>query len=243
MSAGLELPAPVRRLVGESWAARTHVEECSSVQFERLAADLEALEAPQLLVEVALRAVGEEAHHRELCRSLALEYGVDPGPRAEAVTLAPPGLPAFERCVYAAVAHCCVAETESVATLTELIRAAGPDQVRRALVTIARDEVQHSQLGWAVVTWAAGRRSLGFLGGALPTMLEPGAGPLFRPAPPEADDERLRAHGVLPMSAKRTVFLEALEEVLLPGFERVGVDGAAARAWVALSTSELRALG
>jgi hypothetical protein len=141
-------------------------------------------------------------------------------------------LPAFETCLYAAVAHCCVAETESVATLTELIRAVGPDEVRSALVRIARDEVQHAQLGWAVVTWAVGLKPLGFLAAALPRMLEPGGGPLFRPSPAEADDERLRAHGVLPMHAKRSVFIDALEEVLLPGFARAGIDGASARAWL-----------
>lgn len=229
---GLTLPAPLRRFAGDAWATRTHVEETSAVQFERLASELEKLGAPRLLIDVASRAVTEEQEHRELCLSLAEAYGVEPGPRAEAATLAPPGLPAFERCVYAAVAHCCVAETESVATLTELISAAEPVQVRNTLVRIARDEVQHSRLGWAVLTWAARQKPLAFLGRALPAMLEPGAGPLFQPAPAEADDVRLRAHGVLPLAQKRRVFTEALDGVLLPGFARAGVDAQSARDWL-----------
>lgn len=230
---GLELPPPLRQLVGESWAARTHVEEVSAVQFHRLAAQLTALSAPGKLIDVAALSVGDEGRHRELCALLAISYGVEPGPLAPAFPLAPPGMPAFEACLYAAVAHCCVAETESVATLTGLIGQAGSPEVRSALSTIARDEVQHAQLGWAIVAWAAQERSLSFLGRFLPGMLEPGAGPLFRPAPAGAEDPRLIPHGVLPAAQKRGVFITTLEEVLLPGLERVGIDARSARSWLA----------
>jgi len=229
---GLELSDPLRRLVGEAWAARTHVEEISAVQFGWLAEGLGELGAPARLVEVARRAAADEGRHRGLCADLASAYGVAPGPASEAARLAPAGVAAFEAAVYAAVAHCCVAETESVATLTELVRAAGPAEVRSALVAIAHDEVEHARLGWAVLTWAAQQRPLGFLARWLPAMLEPGAGPLFQGARAGADDERLRAHGVLPAASKRRVFTETFEQVLLPGLERAGVDGASARAWL-----------
>lgn len=235
---GLELPEPVRQLVGDAWAARTHVEEIAAVQFARMAEGFETLKAPPKLAEVARAAVADESRHRALCADLALAYGVDPGSRAEAPWLAPGGLPPFETHVYAAVAHCCVAETESVATLTQLVRQAGPQEVRQALVEIARDEVEHAQLGWAVLAWAAQQRSLSFLGAFLPAMLQPGGGPLFRSVPEGADDVRLLSHGVLPAASKRQVFIEALEEVLLPGLERAGVDGAHARAWLARSLAE-----
>ena len=234
MKLGLELPAPVRQYIGQAWAGRTHVEEISSVQFERLAAALRTLGAPAKLGEVASRAAGEEAQHRALCADLAHAYGVDPGPPAAAEPLAPAGLPVFEACLYTAVAHCCVAETESMATLTELVREAGPPEVRSALVSIARDEVQHAQLGWAIVTWAARERSLSFLAPFLPAMLEPGAAPLFDVTPGSADDPRLLLHGVLPARRKREVFTETFLEVLLPGLERVGIDSARARRWLEL---------
>lgn len=232
MKLGLGLPGPVRQVAGEAWASRTHVEEISAVQFFRLSAELAALNASPRLLEVASRAVHDETRHRELCAELAQAYGVDPGPLARAPALAPAGLELFERCLYAAVAHCCVAETESMATLSTLVREAEPPEVRRALVAIARDEVEHAQLGWAIAAWAAKERSLSFLGRALPSMLEPGAGPLFRQAPPAADDGRLALHGVLPWSRRRQVFLSAFEEVLIPGWGRFGIDGAAAREWL-----------
>lgn len=232
MTPGAELPPLLRRLVGEAWATRTHVEERSTAQFERLASGLRALRAPPRLAEVAQRAASEERRHRALCGELAEAYGVPPGAEVAAGALAPAGLPPFETWVYTAVAHCCVAETESVATLTELVRAAGPPAVRVALVTIARDEVEHAQLGWAVVAWAAQQRPLAFLARWLPAMLESGGAPLYRAPPAGAGDERLRAHGVLPAPDKRRVFEATLEGVLLPGLARAGVDGAIARAWL-----------
>ena len=232
MKLGKDLPASLRQLIGEAWASRTQVEEISAVQFHRLAADLAALQAPLRLIEVATRASGEELHHREFCADLALAYGVDLGPLATAPPLAPPGMPLFEACLYAAVAHCCVAETESMATLTELVREAGPKEVRSALQIIARDEVEHAQLGWATVTWASRERSLSFLDRSLPAMLAPGAGPLFREVAAGADDQRLLQHGVLPVTRKREVFIAALQEILLPGLTRVGIDGASARSWL-----------
>jgi len=231
---GEALAAPVRQLVAAAWAFRLEVERAATVQFERLAHGLEAEGAPGRLVDVAARAASEERRHGALCGELAAGYGGQPtseGPSPPA--LAPEGLGSFAALSYAMVAHCCVAETESVATLTTLIRRAGPPEVRQALVAIARDEVEHAQLGWAFVAWARQGRSLSFLGAYLPRMLAPGAGALFEPAPAESEDPRLVEHGVLPRALKRQVFRASLEDVVLPGLASASVDGAPARRWLA----------
>lgn len=237
MTLGEALPVPVRELVAAAWAFRVEVERAATVQFERLAEGLEAVSAPGRLVEVAARAAAEERRHGALCGELAASYGAQvAGDGPSPLPLAPAGLSTFEGLCYAMVAHCCVAETESVATLTALIRRAGPPAVRQALVAIARDEVEHAQLGWAFLAWAGPRQPLGFLGPYVPRMLAPGADALFEAVALEGEDPRLVAHGVLPHALKRQVFRESLEEVVLPGLAAASVDGAPARRWLAERT-------
>ncbi len=237
-----ELPGGLKALVASAWAFRARVEADATVQFQRLAASLEAAGAPARLVQVARLAVEEEARHRGLCDRLARAYGGGglQGTPEPPPPLAPAGLTGRAALAYAVVAHCCIAETESVATLTLLIPRAGPPEVKQALQAIARDEVEHAQLGWAALTWLGADR-LDFLEPWLPAMLEPGAGPLFRAPPAGAEDPRLVAHGVLPAAEKKEVFLEAMEGVVLPGLKRAGIPGDSARRWIAEAAQGARA--
>jgi hypothetical protein len=241
---GAGLPAPLRTLVARSWSFRAGVEADAEVQFHRLAQGLEAHGAPARLVQVAREAAADEARHRGLCEALARAYGAAPEPPASPPgPLAPAALGGREALAYAVVAHCCVAETESVATLTLLVPRAGSPEVKQALQAIARDEVHHAQLGWAALAWLRHLQPLGFLEAWLPAMLGPGAGPLFEPPTSGSEDPRLVLHGVLPALEKQEVFLEALEGVVLPGLERLGVSGASARAWVAERAGAPRTAG
>ncbi|MFO0758536.1 MAG: hypothetical protein U0359_18735 [Byssovorax sp.] len=43
----------------------------------------------------------------------------------------------------------------------------------------------------------------------------------------------LRGHGVLPMVELAAIFQSTMEQVILPGFEALGVDITKARAWLA----------
>jgi hypothetical protein len=56
---------------------------------------------------------------------------------------------------------------------------------------------------------------------------------LFGEGDPDHEDEALLALGVLPHATKRELFLGAVEEVVLPGLARAGVDTAAASSWLA----------
>jgi rubrerythrin len=231
---GEALSPAARRAVAEAWSFRVGVEAAATVQFERLAAGLLAVSAPDRLVEAAQSASREEQVHGTLCAELAEAYGAPPvAALPEPPLLAPANLVGLEALAYAMVAHCCVAETESVSTLSELIKEAQSPLVRRTLVAIARDEVGHAQLGWAFVAWAARVGPLSFLAPLLPRMVTPGAAPLFEPALAAEEDPLLIEHGVLPLPKRREVFCAALQEVVLPGLARAGVDGRPARAWLA----------
>jgi hypothetical protein len=236
---GTELPGPLRALVARVWAVRAAVESDAVTQFARLGDCLEAVGAPSGLAEVARRAMLEEAQHGGLCARLASAYGGVAVFRAEPpAELPPPSLTGREALAYTVVAHCCIAETESVATLTALIHHAGPAEVKVALQLLARDEVEHAQLGWAALTWLHSVRPLAFLEPYLPAMLEPRAEPDLEEQSEGADDPRLAAHGVLPAQRRRAVFLEAMEGVVLPGLARLGVPGRLAQEWVASRASQ-----
>jgi hypothetical protein len=58
---------------------------------------------------------------------------------------------------------------------------------------------------------------------------------LSAPVPP-ATSPALVAHGLLPQSALREVFLEAIHDVILPGLELCGVATVEARRWLTACT-------
>jgi hypothetical protein len=127
-----------------------------------------------------------------------------------------------------------VSETVSVAVLTRLLAAARDPALREVLRELAEDEVVHARLGWAHLAVAAARGRTAFLGPLLPAMLRGTADDdLFAPVEPAREDEALLAVGVLPHSAKRDLFVRALEDVVFPGLDEAGVDTSAARAWLA----------
>ncbi|HZY05907.1 MAG TPA: ferritin-like domain-containing protein [Anaeromyxobacteraceae bacterium] len=223
------------RIAGGAWRFRWKVELEAAARFARLADRLEQLEVPASLVELARRASLDERRHAALCARMAARYGdvpEEPGP-SEPGEIAPGHLTQRERVLYEVVAACCVTETESMGVLAELLGRARDAELRRVLHELATDEVRHSRLGWALLAAEHARGGTAFLGPLVPAMLEGciDAG-LFRPAEAELEDHALPEHGVLPHALKREVFTRTLEEVVLPGLERFGVDPAPARAWL-----------
>lgn len=229
------LPEPVRRFVADAWTFRRQVELEAALRFARLAERLARLGSPEPVLALARRAAEDELRHARLCESLARVYGRLELPEAptEAPEVAPPELPVRERVLYEVVAACCITETESTAVLTTLLTPGGEERVGAVLRDLLRDEVAHSRLGWAHLAHEHAAGAVGFLGGYVPAMLEGGMAPgLFEPGTPESESPALLRHGVLPHSRKREVFIRALEDVVLPGLERFGVDTGPSRRWL-----------
>jgi len=225
-----------RDVAGAAWRFRFRVEREAQARFHRLAGRLRRMGGPEALVERTRRASADEARHAVICRSLAEARGAPVASRGEARAreIAPLGLTFRERVLYEYVAACCVAETESVGVLTSLLGAVRRGPLRRALRSLAADEVGHARLGWAVLAAERARGTdTAFLAPLVPVMLGVTAGPdLFAPAPPGLEDEALLEHGVLPRSAQRELFVRVVEEVVLPGLAAHGVDAAPSRAWL-----------
>jgi hypothetical protein len=222
-----------RRRAADAWAFRGRVEREAELRFARLARTIRTLDAGSPVPGLMERAAADEAGHAELCAGLAAAFGRPGIDVATDVPIAPAGLAAREAALYEVVAACCITETESVATLTALLEAPAEPRVREVLHAIARDEVLHSRMGWAHLAREAGG-GVAFLAPWIPVML---AGTvdadLFAGAGPEPDAAALLALGVLPRAEKRAIFVGALEDVVFPGLEQLGVDAAPARAWLA----------
>lgn len=232
-----EVRAATRRaLAASAWRFRWSVECDASVRFERLAARLDALDAPTHLAGLARRSAADERRHATHCARLAAELG---GPVPERAPPPPPdvapvGLAEEDAVTYELVAACCVAESVSVAVLTALLPAARDPALHAVLRELAEDEVGHARLGWAHLAIAAARGRTAFLGPLLPAMLAGSVDEdLFRSVEPEREDEALLALGVLPHAVKRELFVRALEEVVFPGLDGAGVDTEPGRAWLA----------
>jgi len=224
----------VRQVLASAWGARYRIETEASLRFGYLAGQLTRVGAPAKLVELASNASRDETRHAAHCERLFhFHGGTDLDPVTRVVEYAPRAFSPEDRLTYEVVAQCAVAETQSMATLVTLLGAADSLELKAVLHELARDEVNHSRLGWAYLAWARPNLDLAFLSPLLPGMIDGSAGPeIFTTGPAEADDPRLLSKGVIPRSMRRRLYVEALETVVFPGFDTVGVDTGPARAWL-----------
>lgn len=224
----------VRRAAAEVWILRTRVEHEAARRFVRLAAAIEGFDPESPIPPLLRSAAEDERRHAALCAELSAAYGGSAPDSGADPQIAPHDLAVRDAVLYEMVAACCVTETESVATVTTLLAGSLEANVEKVLREIARDEVAHGRMGWAHLSREASRRDVCFLSRWIPRMLTGSVdGALFSASePPDQADDLLR-HGVFPPARKREVFVGTLEEVVLPGLEKFGVDVGPARAWLA----------
>jgi rubrerythrin len=224
----------VNGVAAAAWSFRAGVERDAERRFERLAGAIASFDSASPVIELMRRAAADERRHAALCAALAAEYGACEAPRlGEEEPIAPRRLGPREAVLYEVVAACCVTETESVATVATLLGAELAPRVREVVHEIARDEVVHARMGWAHLAREARSLDPGILSRFVPDMLSGAVDErIFSAAAEERDSGELLRHGVLPVARKREVFLGTLEQVVLPGLERFGIDAAPARAWM-----------
>lgn len=217
------------------------MEQIAERAFVHIAAELTELGYPSELVAACTRIAEDERRHAGLCASLSKELGApEPALVPVRVTLAPAGLSREDALAYDIVARSCIAETESTATLLELLPGA-VGSVHSVVHAIATDEVRHARLGWQFLAHVKGRRDLAFLGPHLPAMLETGGAPLFEPSSASVGDADDAPNGTLALATQRRIFVQVLAEVVFPGFELHGIPTDHARAWLAAQHRRLDA--
>lgn len=221
-------------VAAKAWRFRTLVEREATTRFAAFAARLRERGLNDLAT-VATRAAEDERRHAALCIELADALGAAPLRDDEGWTarrLAPSAFGEDQALIYEIVAQCCIAETESMATLSTLMERMAPSRFRDAVHSIARDEVVHARLGWALLDAERPRQSFDFLHGHLVSMIRTGGEPLFDDPLAGEDDPELVAFGVLPHHIKREVFVATLTEVIIPGLTRAGINATEITAWL-----------
>ena len=137
--------------------------------------------------------------------------------------------------LYDVVATACITETLSTALLGALVECAYDSLARQTMQSILRDEVKHSRLGWMFLAgWASRNVSMHRIGPYLPNMLDSTVqSELFTTDPmPDPATTELTGLGALDRPSLRRVVREALELVVLPGLEQLGIDGSSGRHWL-----------
>ena len=142
---------------GAFFAAMAHVEAAAVDGFDELAAALAAHGAPSVLVADARGAAADEARHARVAAAFARRFGAAAPPPVEIDAVAAPSL---ETLALANAREGCVLETWGAVVTAWQAHSAADRPVRRAFGNIARDELRHAELAFAVARWLQSRLSL-----------------------------------------------------------------------------------
>ena len=149
---GLAAPASgvARDPLGAWLAASAHLEAASIDAFEILAGELGAHRAPPALIRAARAATADERRHAEAIGRLAVGRGA--APPAVHVNRGP--IRDIEAVARENAVEGCVRETYAALLACRQARDATDPAIRAAMAGIARDEIRHAALAWAVDGWS-----------------------------------------------------------------------------------------
>jgi hypothetical protein len=134
-----------------AWFARAAWLEAASIHaFLHLANELKDHGAPRELQKLAVAAARDEIRHTAIMTALARKYGAEP-PKVEVVL---PAGRSLEAIAIENAAEGCVRETWGAVIALWQAERAHDAEARAAFTTIARDEVRHAALAWAIDRWA-----------------------------------------------------------------------------------------
>jgi hypothetical protein len=241
-----ELDPPDRRAVGERWRARQIQEHLAVGAFAELAWEIAAHGGEPVVLAMLTRAASDEVRHAEICRrAAAIFLGEDAVPVRLRGTLSAPAYPEAtpaDRALHHVVEMCCLSETLTGVYLTETLAQTTHPTMRAVVESLLEDEIDHGRVGWAHLAAVIRERSAQTgarpdvategLSRALPDMLDRTVGRALRgvAAAPEPESLARSAVGHLANDACADLFRRTLREVILPGFELLGVDVAPAQA-------------
>jgi len=223
---------PIKARLAYIWTKRTVAEIEATARFAAYAERMRRLGVPPRFVEEAGKASEDERRHTRICREMAGRFGVS-GIDAQPDDYRVHEGDSPERLFGDVIATCCFSETLNVALLSSTLKFARDPGIREATRELLGDEVRHSRLGWAYLTWGRLQGLGSSIPGRLPEMLVTVSGPkLFRDAPRRADEEGYRALGDAHMSERRVLFETTLAGVILQGLEDQGIATDSARNWL-----------
>jgi hypothetical protein len=226
------LDGEMRDRIGREWLRRAEVELTAATFTAQLVRGLLLDGAAPEVVELAARAVVDEVGHGRLCHEVAERYLGRPAPAPRS---RPADEPVYGDCppqlsrLLALVMHSCINETLATVCLRDSMRRCESPTAKAATRRLLRDDLNHARLGWAhLASPFVDAEARYHVGRALPTLLRLGQdGWINEPRAPFDDP----AHGVLGPAGFPALMKTALSELVLPGFDHVGVDTRAGREW------------
>ena len=228
------LAPEMRQAVGRIWFRRGAAETRAGKLFEVVAEALRSVGASSELLALAEAAIDDEARHGALCNEVAHAYDPrlsDVAPEAPAKVPAYVGASAALKPHLVIVGMCAINETTASAFLEASLAAASGPLVRAALRALLSDEIHHARMGWIhLASPNVGDAERAAIGAWLPSLLAAHVAS-WREIGPESKTGWIAAQGCLAVQAIEEVVWSSLRDLVLPGFDRVGVDTRAARAW------------
>ena len=214
-----------REHLREFWLARAEGELTTALSFEFMLADLRALGAPDVLTELAERAVGDEHRHVDWCLRFAAFWGEEARalPRLSGTRpLTFDGASEHDNRILRTVFGGCFSETVACEVLLASQAELTLESVRRLNQQHIAEEVGHARLGWGLLGWSGlGARDRSMIAAFAPEMAA-----LTRSlwcGPKRQLDPELQALGYLSLPMVEAACERALTGVTLPGLEQNGV--------------------
>ncbi len=218
-----------RAVVGKTWAERMKQEHLAVGAFALLARELAEEGCDTVVLALVTRASSDEVRHAEICRRYAvalLGEGKVPA-RVRGLPKVPmhDGATPAARALFHVVEMCCLSETLTGVYLTEMLSRATDPVARAAVESLLEDEIDHGRVGWAYLAERAREGRTEGLADALPAMLDRTFRSVLAGAKrAKPDDAKLETVGHLGPRASGEVYARALKQVILPGFEALGVE-------------------
>lgn len=221
------------------WAQRAQSELGAENRFRQLTEKLADLGAQDTVVTLARRAQGDERRHAIMCAQVARKYGHSTG--FERFSTSSTDLQKSweqrkspeERLLCEVTLMCCITETVNASLLNSIYGSSHTNTTRNVIYQILKDEVKHSQIGWAHLSFEESKRDCRFLENYLDEMLEFSVkDELFLPPPGDPKDTDSFDYGVMPVALRLDQFKETMIQVVFPGFEKFGLNTSKARKWL-----------
>lgn len=229
------LSSAQRAAIAGHWKRRMRSELMVGRAFAGMVPVLRERRAASAVLDRLERGAEEEVRHSEICAQLAETYGEH---AVERPTIDSVPLPRFNvgdedlETALLVAGMCCVNETVATAWISSCLAAAETPLAQMANRIHLHDEIEHARLGWAhLASDAVSDETRRALGPCLPKLLEANA-PGWERDDPFLPAAGVPAQGHLPSEVSRRVFLDAVAELILPGFAHVGVDVEPARVWL-----------
>lgn len=220
-----ELDSDARALLAAYWWRRAAGEMTSSIGWRHVLLDLHAEGSPAPVIALAERAVADEHRHALWCRDWAVSFGHTGGevaPRAQSPVALGGATEKQNRLLRIALA--CFTETVGCFTLQHVRRVVSNPALRKFNRRHLSDELQHSRAGWAHLS-VLGREDREFVRDSVPMLLSWTGRACC--AGDEQDREDLVPFGYFTPRLLRAACDEALEAVILPGLDHLGIGGRA----------------